>query len=287
MPYPIVDTHVHWWDPAGVPLRWLGETPALDRPFLPPDLADAAEGCALDRIVFVECDAAPGRHLDEARWVSGLAAEEPLLGAIVAMAPVERGAAVIPDLEALAALPLVRGVRRLLQGEADAAFCLRPGFVAGVQLLPRHGLHFELCVFHRQLGAAVELVRRCPEVRFILDHIGKPAIRAGRLDPWRAEIDELAQLPNVVCKLSGLVTEADHAAWTEADLAPYVAHVLAAFGPARLMFGSDWPVATLACPYRRWLEVLDSALAGLTEVDRRRIFHDNAMEWYRIEPTIG
>jgi L-fuconolactonase len=192
-----------------------------------------------------------------------------------------------PDLEALAVLPLVRGVRRLLQGEADDAFCLRPGFVAGVRLLQRYGFHFELCVYHHQLSAAVELVRRCPEVRFVLDHVGKPGIREGRLDPWRRDIDALAGLPNAACKLSGLVTEADHAGWTEADLDPYIAHVLAAFGGERLMFGSDWPVATLACAYPRWLEVLDRALAGLGEADRRRLFHDNAMDWYRIGPTIG
>lgn len=284
---PIVDTHVHWWDPAGVPLRWLDTAPSLARPFLPADLAAAAEGVELDRVVFVECDVAPGRHLDEARWASGLAEEEPRLAAIVAHAPLELGAGAEPDLAALAALPLVRGVRRLLQGETDDAFCLRPDFVAGVRLLQHYGLHFELCVYYHQLSAAVELVRRCPEVRFVLDHIGKPGIRERRLDPWRRDIEALAELPNSVCKLSGLVTEADHAGWTEADLDPYISHVLAAFGPARLMFGSDWPVATLACAYPRWLEVLDRALAGLAEADRRRVYHDNAVDWYRIGATIA
>jgi L-fuconolactonase len=285
-PCPIVDTHVHWWDPErGVPLRWLDGAPALDRPFLPADLAAASAGHGLEGVVFVECDAAPGRHLDEARWASGLQAAEPRLGAVVAHAPLERGADARPDLEALARLPLVRGVRRLLQDEADDAFCLRPGFVEGVRLLPRHGFHFEICVYHRQLGAAVELVRRCPEVRFVLDHAGKPGIREGLLDPWRGQIEDLAGLPNVVCKLSGLVTEADHAAWTEADLSPYIEHLLATFGSARLMFGSDWPVSTLACPYPRWLEVVDRALARLAEPDRRRVYRDNAVDWYRMGAT--
>jgi L-fuconolactonase len=282
-PCPIIDTHVHWWDPAVVPLPWLDQVRPLARPFLPADLRQAATGLALERVVFVECDVAPGRHLDEARWIASLAAREPLLGAIVAHAPLERGAAAEADLVALTAMPEVRGVRRLLQGEADDAFCLRPAFVDGVRRLPAHGFHFEICVYHRQLGAAVELVRRCPEVRFVLDHVGKPGIREGLLEPWRAQIRELAALPNVVCKLSGLVTEADHVAWTEDQLRPYIDHVVACFGFERLMFGSDWPVATLAADYRRWVETLDRALAGTGEADLRRLYRDNAVAWYRLE----
>jgi len=283
--FPIVDAHVHWWDPAAVPLPWLDEVPALARPFLPRDLAAAAQGTAIERIVLVEADVALGRHLDEVLWAVGLAAVEPRLSAIVAHAPLERGAAVEADLVALRGLPLVRGVRRLLQGEADDAFCLRDGFVEGVRLLPRFGFHFEICVHHRQLGAALELARRCPEVRFVLDHVGKPAIRDRLLEPWRTQIADLAALPNTVCKLSGLVTEADHAAWTDAGLRPYVDHAVACFGAGRLMFGSDWPVATLACPYRRWVETLDAALAGMDAGDLRRVYRENAIAWYRLEAT--
>jgi L-fuconolactonase len=279
---PIVDTHVHWWDPATVPLPWLDQVPALARPFLPADFARAAGEAEIEAIVFVECDVAPGRHLDEARWVGGLAAIEPRLKAVVAHAPLERGRAVEADLAALQALPLVRGVRRLLQGEADDAFCLQPSFIEGVRLLPRFGFHFEICVYHRQLGAALELVRRCPEVRFVLDHIGKPGIRDGLLDPWRAEIEALAALPNVVCKLSGLVTEADHAGWTPQQLRPYIDHVVGCFGFSRLMFGSDWPVATLAASYGRWLVTLDTALAGADEADLALLYRDNAKAWYRL-----
>lgn len=283
--FAIVDSHVHFWDPARVPLPWLAGVPALARPILPADLAAAQGPVAVDRLVFVEADVAPGRHLDEARWVASLTAVEPRLGAIVAHAPLEQGAAVEPDLAALAAMPLVRGVRRLLQGEPDDAFCLRPGFVEGVRLLARHGLHGEICIYHRQLAAAVELARRCPDTRLVLDHIGKPGIRDGLWQPWAAGIRALAELPNTVCKLSGLVTEADHAAWTPEQLRPYIEHVVACFGFDRLLFGSDWPVLSLASTYPRWVATLDAALAGASEAELRRLYRDNALAYYRLEDT--
>jgi L-fuconolactonase len=174
-------------------------------------------------------------------------------------------------------------VRRLLQGERDPAFCLQPGFIRGVELLPDFGFSFDICVKHHQLPAVVELVRRCPGTRFVLDHVGKPDIAAGLLDPWRESIAALAALPNVDCKVSGMVTEADPAAWSAADLAPYVAHVLAAFGEDRVLFASDWPVVTLAATYRRWVETLDGLTAGLAEMARRKLWAENARRVYRLD----
>jgi len=141
---------------------------------------------------------------------------------------------------------------------------------------------FDLCIYHRQLANVIRLVRQCPEVSFVLDHLGKPGIRARLLDPWRAELRELAALPNVVCKLSGVATEADHAAWTAADLRPYLDHALLCFGPGRLLFGGDWPVSTQATGYPRWVEVVDAALQGCTAEERQRIFARNAEAIYRI-----
>lgn len=279
---PIVDSHVHFWNPAEVPLPWTETVPPLARAFGPDDLDQAAAGVEIEGIVFVECDVAPGRHLDEVQWVKSLAAKEPRLRAVVAHAPLEKGAAVEADLAVLAREPLVRGIRRLLQGEADAEFCLRPAFIEGLRLLPTFGFHFEICIYHHQFDAALELVRRVPEVHFVLDHIGKPAIRDGLMEPWRTRMRELASLPNVVCKLSGLVTEADHAAWTPARLRPYIDHTVDCFGPARLMFGSDWPVATLATSYPRWVRVLDEALAGVDADALRAFWNLNATAFYRL-----
>ncbi|HWL69496.1 MAG TPA: amidohydrolase family protein [Geminicoccus sp.] len=280
--FAIVDTHVHLWDPAEIPMDWCAGAPALSRPFGLAELDEARGAVQLEQVVFVECDVVPGRSLDEARRIATMAEADPRLAGIVAHAALEDGAKVAPHLEALAGLGLVKGVRRLLQNEADDAFCLRPDFQAGLALLPNYGFHFELCIFHRQFPAVLELVARHPEVRFVLDHIGKPGIKAGIVEPWWTFIKALAAFPNVICKLSGVATEADHAGWREAEIRPYMDRALDVFGSERVMFGGDWPVSILALPYADWVEVVDRATAHLSREERQRIFRDNAKHWYRL-----
>ena len=173
-------------------------------------------------------------------------------------------------------------MRRIVQSEPDPAFCLRPGFLRGVQLLPEYGFSCDICINHRQLASTVEMVRRCPDTSFILDHAGKPNIRGHALDPWREQMRELASLPNVMCKVSGLVTEADHSGWTRDDLAPYVAHVLAVFGEDRVVFGGDWPVVLRAAPYRRWVETLDALTTHLSPEAKRKLWAENARRFYQL-----
>jgi L-fuconolactonase len=281
---PIVDTHVHLYDPGVIGYAWMAGKPPLERPHLMAEL-DAARGrVEIEALVWIEVGADPGQYLQEASYAAGLAERDPRIGAIVAHAPLERGAAVTPDLEKLAAHDLCRGLRRLLQDEADAEFCLRPGFIEAVQLLPRFELTFDICVRHHQLAAAVELARRCPEVRFVLDHIGKPAIRAGLMDPWRTHIKELADLPNIHCKLSGLITEADHRSWTRAQLRPYLDHVIESFGFDRLMYASDWPVSEQTHRYPAWVAILDDLTTGCSTTEVRNLFRNNAIAFYRLEP---
>lgn len=279
---PIVDTHVHLWDRSVVRLGWTEGNALLDRDFLPADFREASTGAEVERIVFLECGVDPGFHLAEAAWVVEQATAHPWIAAMVAHAPLERGEAAAGDLEQLSEHGLLRGIRRLIQGEATD-FCLQPALVEGVRLLPRFDLHFEICIYHPQLGAAVELVRSCPEVRFILDHIGKPGIRDGLLEPWTSQLRELAALDNVVCKMSGLVTEADHASWNREHLRPYVDHVIGCFGFDRVLFGSDWPVKRLASSYGRWVETLDWALQGCSEDELRKVYRDNAIGFYRLD----
>ena len=186
-------------------------------------------------------------------------------------------------LDALVAVgPRIKGIRRIIQFEPDMDFCLRPDFVRGVQILAEYGLTFDLCIDHRHVANSIELVRRCPGTTFILDHIGKPDIKNRRLDPWRAEIETLASFPNVWCKMSGLVTEADHQHWTKEDLKPYIEHVLACFGFERTAFGGDWPVAYQAARYEQWLDALLWALDGCAEANLRKLFRDNARTFYRL-----
>ena len=278
----IIDAHVHLYDPGRIRYGWMRGT-RLDSPHLLAEFDGSRGGVEVAGLVWIEAGADPGQHEQEASLVAGLAAADPRIMGMVAAAPLEHGDGVKADLEKLAALPLVKGVRRLLQGEADHEFCLRPGFVEGLKLLPGFGLSFDLCVYHHQLYNVVELVRRCPDVRFILDHIGKPAIREGRLDPWRTDIERLAALPNVWCKLSGVVTEADHAAWTREQLRPYIRHVVEQFGFDRLLFGSDWPVSKLTHRYADWVEIVSWALADCSADERRKLFRDNAIAFYHLD----
>jgi L-fuconolactonase len=173
-----------------------------------------------------------------------------------------------------------------LQDEAESGFCLRPAFEEGVRALAEFGLSFDLCIYHPQMPDVIELARRCPDVTFVLDHVGKPAIREGRLDPWRGHMRELAALPNVWCKLSGMTTEADVARWHSDDLRPYIDHSLECFGFKRSLFGGDWPVATLATSYSRWLGEVQAAVRGVPEEDQRDLFMRNAERCYRLEPDL-
>ena len=280
--FPIIDSHVHLYDIARLRYPWLDAVPPLNRTALPADF-DAARGdVQVDRIVFAEVAVAPGQHLAEAAFVQELADADPRIAAMIAHAPVEKGAAVEDDLATLARFPTLRGIRRLIETERDPGICLEPGFIEGVQRVGRHGLSFDICVKHWALTYALALARRCPEVQFVLDHIGKPDIRHGLREPWRAQIAELAHLPNVAVKLSGVVTEADHAHWHEAQLVPYVAHVIECFGFDRVMYGSDWTVAELTHRYPDWVAILDRIVAGASEAERRALYRGTAARVYRL-----
>jgi L-fuconolactonase len=281
--FPIVDAHLHLWQPEHFRMPWLDGNDLLNRPYGLDDYRQHTAGIDIAAMIYLEVNVEPAYALLEAQWVAERAQEDPRLQGIVAHAPMEYGDQVRAFLDALVAIDRrVKGVRRLLQSEPDPAFCLRPRFLRAVQLLPEYGLSFDICIYHHQLAGVIELVRRCPDTSFVLDHIGKPGIKEHLLDPWRAQIAELAALPNVLCKISGMVTEADPERWEAEDLRPYVEHVLAAFGEDRVMFGGDWPVALLATEYRRWVETLDALTAHLSPEAKRKLWADNARRFYRL-----
>lgn len=276
-----IDSHVHYWDPDRLRYNWLENEPKLYRAYLPDHVPPRAGKHEINGIIFVQADCAAEQSLAETDFVTGLLAQDPRIRGIVAFAPIERGASARPALDELKQRPLVRGVRRLLQDE-PLGFALHSEFIAGVQSLAVYDFSFDICIRHRHLGDAIRLVRACPDVRFVLDHCGKPDVKNRVLEPWRAQISELAALPNILCKVSGLVTEADHAHWTTEDLRPYIEHVLEAFGMDRVMFGSDAPVAYLATTYGRWVETLDEITSPLTEAERAKLWHANAAGFYRV-----
>lgn len=280
--FPIIDTHVHLWDPGYLRYPWLDGNALLNQPYLLADYQRACGAVQVEQMVFLQCECEFAQFMQEADWVTQLAQVDTRLTGLVPWAPLEKGEAARLDLERLAANPLVKGIRRIIQFEPDPGFCLRPDFVKGVQALPDYGLHFEICIAHPQLANTLKFVAQCPNTQFILDHIGKPDIKQHLMEPWKQELQTLAGFPNVWCKLSGLVTEADHQRWTREDLKPYIDHVVECFGIGRVLYGSDWPVAIQASEYPRWVETLAWALSGCSDAELRQVFHDNARAFYRL-----
>jgi L-fuconolactonase len=185
--------------------------------------------------------------------------------------------------DTIAALPpgLV-GIRHLVQGERDPAWLSRPDVRRGIAAVGAAGLAYDLLTLPHQLPAAIDTVRALPEVTFVLDHLSKPPIAKGELEPWATRVRELAAEPNVFCKLSGMVTEADPGGWSVADLRPFAEVVLDAFGPARVMFGSDWPVCLLAASYTEVVEAADALTVGLSAAERDAVFAGTAARAYRL-----
>lgn len=281
--FPIVDTHVHLYDNKTIRYPWMKGLAKLESPHDPKVFTAANGSVVVDKMVFVEVDPAPGQNLDEVRWVSEQAKSDPRIQGLVGTVPLEKGKAIESEVAAFAKMPLARDIRRLIQGHVDEpGWCLRPDYLDGVRIVHEHGLGCEIGIKHPQMRDAIKLVEQFPDVHFTLDHIGKPGIKAGLRQPWWTEIAELAKCPNVICKISGVVTEADHDAWTFEQVAPYIERAIEAFGFDKVMFGGDWPVLDLAGNYVQWVGMVDKIIAGATPADQRKLFRDNAIRHYRL-----
>lgn len=278
---PIVDTHVHLWDLGHLTYPWLDNCPAINKTYLLDDYYAAYGPLNIAKMVFLQCDPLPEQNVDEVDWVTSLSQQDPRLCGIVSGGQLEQGDGVRPYLETLAQNPLMRGIRRLLHVEQDSYFCLQPHFIRGVQLLPEYNFSFDLCCTAAQLPNGVELVRQCPDVPVVLDHIGNPKIKDGDFDTWAANMSAIAELPNAWCKISGVVTGASEN-WTIEEIRPWVEHALTVFGFDRVMYGGDWPVVTLAAEYTQWVEALAEIVEGCSPDEKRKLFHDNAEKFYRL-----
>jgi L-fuconolactonase len=283
MDQPIVDTHLHIWDIDKIDYSWLKDVSLLNRTFTTDDYREATKNFNVEKMVFVQCEADFTQYREEVNFISVVAREqEPRIKGIVAWAPLEKGEAARGDLDWLKQNPLVKGVRRIIQFEEDLEFCLKPDFVAGVRLLADYGLTFDICIDWRHYESTIKFIEQLPEVRMILDHIGKPDIKGGQLDPWRDQLKRVAGFPNVHCKFSSLATEADKENWTIEDLRPYIDCIIESFGFDRLIFGGDWPVVTMAASYDTAVNTMLTLLEGASREDLAKLFHDNAERFYRV-----
>lgn len=280
--FPIIDAHVHLYDVNRLSYSWLANVPKINRTYLLEDFDKARQNVIVEKIVFAEVAIDPGLHIEEAAFIQAMADTDSRLSGIIAHLPLEKGISVERDIATLKQFRNLRGIRRLIETERSPAFCLEPQFLAALKLLPKHNLTFDICVKHWAMAYAIELVKRCPDVSFVLDHIGKPDIKNGLRQPWWSQIKELASLPNVVCKISGVVTEANHASWKPEDVKPYVAHVIDSFGFDRIMYGSDWTVSELTHAYPTWVQIIDEVMAGASESERRKLYRETAIRTYRL-----
>ena len=276
----IIDTHQHLWDLDLFSYSWCKGIPRLNRSFGMSDYLDATRGLEIDKTVFVEPDVDEAFMLGETQWVLKLAEENNLLEGVVAAGRPERSD-FKAYLDQIAGHPKLKGIRRVLHFQPDE-LSESPVFADNIRSLEEYGLSFDICVLSRQLPKAIALINQCPDVSFILDHCGNPPVKEREIEPWRTHLREIANFPNVVCKVSGIVVNADPQNWTAEDLRPYVEYVVEAFGWDRVMFGSDWPVCTLAASYSRWVEALMMLTEAAGESNQRKIFFENADRIYRL-----
>jgi L-fuconolactonase len=280
--FPIVDAHQHLWDTKNLRYPWLSDVPLLNKPHLLPDYRTATKGLEVEKMVFVQCECEFSECEKEAEWVTKQAQIDNRIKGMVPWAPLENGDKAREILQRYSENKLIKGIRRIIQFEADPEFCLKAGFIQGVKMLSDYNLSFDICISYIHLANTIQLVKQCPDTLFVLDHIGKPNIKAQLFDPWKKEIKELSTLENVFCKVSGLVTEADFSNWTLEDLRPYFDHIVECFGFDRLIFGGDWPVVTQASSYKHWVDTLDALLSGASETEQYKLYHSNAISFYKL-----
>ncbi len=278
---PIIDTHQHLWDLSRFRLPWLGGGGPLARNHLMGDYLEAAQGLGVVKSVYMEVDVDPAQHAEEAEYVIDLCrrGDNPMAAAVIGGRPAADGFG--EYIARFEGSPYVKGVRQVLHGGGTPrGYCLQEEFIRGVRLLGGHGLSFDLCLRPGELLDAAQLADACPHTRFILDHCGNADVQARDRSGWRQDIARVAERPNVVCKISGVVASARPGAWTAGDLAPIIERTAEVFGKDRVFFGSDWPVCTRAATYRQWADALRSIVRSWSEEDRRKLFHDNAARFY-------
>jgi L-fuconolactonase len=270
-----IDSHQHFWRYDAKRDGWItDDMRAIRQDFLPASLEPLLVSNGIDGCVAVQAD----QSLDETRFLLDLARRHPFIKSVVGWVDL-RSRRLEASLDEFCAEPTFRGVRHVAQAEADD-FLERDDVLRGIGCLARFGLTYDILIVERQLPGALTLTARLPDQRFVVDHLAKPRIKDRVFEPWATAIRELARRPNVFCKLSGLVTEADWRRWRPGDLRPYLDVVFDAFGPDRLMWGSDWPVCLVAAPYDQVLGTVVEYASALSVTEQEGLFGGNAQRFY-------
>ncbi len=271
-----IDAHQHFWKYDAVEYDWIDdEMKPIQRDFLPPDLKKELTATGIDAAISVQAR----QTVAETQWLLSLAEAYPYLAGVTGWVPL-----IDPKLhhllDRLVTHKKLRAVRHVLQGEKDERYLLRPDFERGIRILSHYNLVYEILIYSRQLPQTIEFVDAHPNQRFVLDHIAKPPIKAGQMEPWATALKNLARRPNIICKVSGVVTEAVYNGWTKVQIIPYLDATLEAFGPKRLMFGSDWPVCLVATTYQNWHSLVQDWASTLSVAEQEQLFGLTAVEAY-------
>lgn len=274
-----IDSHQHFWKYNAVRDSWItADMAVLRNDFLPQDLQPVLQQHQFDGCVVVQSDQTPEENL----FQLGNAREHAFIKGVVGWVDLQ-AADISSQLEELSTYKQLKGFRHILQGEADPALMLKPAFVNGISKLHHFGFTYDILIFPQQLKYAEELVSKFPDQPFVLDHIAKPAIKAGKMEDWEPEIRQLGKYENVSCKVSGMVTEADWKQWKPDDFNPYLDVVFETFGPKRVMYGSDWPVCLLAADYAQVLNLLENYTAQLSKNEQELFWGGNATHFYKLK----
>lgn len=275
----IIDTHHHFWKYIADEYGWIDESMGvLKKDYLPPDLEVEMVKAGVSGTVVVQAR----QKIEETSWLLDLAERTPFIKGVVGWFDLQ-SEKISEQLDQYAAHPKLVGARHVIHDEPDDDFMFRPAFLKGLELLQNYNLSYDLLLFPKHLKSATELVRLLPDQTFILDHISKPPVSSGILQPWKDDIEALASRSNVWCKISGMVTETDHHRWRYKEFVPYLNTVLSAFGRERIMLGSDWPVCRLAGEYKEIMDIPLRYIENLNEDDKIRIYRQNAIECYQLE----
>ena len=275
----ITDSHQHFWQVGRFDYPWMtSDLGVLYRDYLPDDLAPILRSKGVEKTVLVQAS----NSIAESRWLLNLADENSFIAGIVGWVDL-MNPEVDAQLDELSAHPKFKGVRHLVESEPQDDWLVQPAVLSGLRRLATSGLSYDLLVHTRHLKYVPQVAESCPELALVIDHLAKPPIAKNEIKEWSQALKPLASYPNIHCKMSGLVTEANWTSWQTNDLRPYVEFALESFGVDRLMFGSDYPVCLLAASYDRVLESFQEILKNLSAADRDKIFSKNAANFYRLD----